>query len=257
MKIGFLNPQGNFDPNDSYWTEHPDFGGQLVYVKELASAMAEQGHKVDIITRWVMDPQWPEFQQLIDGYPEMPNVRILRLPCGPPGFLAKEKLWPHLGKDWVPNILKFYADEGGLPAAFTAHYADGGLVGALIAHKTKKSFTFTGHSLGAQKMDKLGVNQANLAMQDTRYHFTQRIMAERISMNHAGRVITSTRQERLEQYGHPAYRGAIEPQDEKRFAVIPPGVNQRIFSTQSHALDEQIAQRIAAALLRDVPVERH
>jgi len=40
MKIGFLNPQGNFDPGDSYWTEHPDFGGQLVYVKEVAIALA-------------------------------------------------------------------------------------------------------------------------------------------------------------------------------------------------------------------------
>ena len=46
MHIGFLNPQGNFDPNDSYWTEHPDFGGQLVYVKEVALAMADQGHRI-------------------------------------------------------------------------------------------------------------------------------------------------------------------------------------------------------------------
>ena len=41
MHIIFLNPQGNFDPEDSHLTEHPDFGGQLVYVKELAQAMAE------------------------------------------------------------------------------------------------------------------------------------------------------------------------------------------------------------------------
>ena len=39
MHIIFLNPQGNFDKNDSYWTMHPDFGGQLVYVKEIASEM--------------------------------------------------------------------------------------------------------------------------------------------------------------------------------------------------------------------------
>ena len=48
MYIVFLNPQGNFDKNDSFWTEHPDFGGQLVYVKELALAMGELGHKVDM-----------------------------------------------------------------------------------------------------------------------------------------------------------------------------------------------------------------
>ena len=205
MHIAFLNPQGNFDALNSYWTEHPDFGGQLVYVKELAVAMAAKGHRVDIITRKIVDPAWPEFSQLIDQYPGVERVRILRIPCGPSKFLPKEQLWPYLGKEWVPNILKFYADDGGLPQAFTAHYADGGLAAAMIAHKTRLPFTFTGHSLGAQKMDKLGVDMTNLAIQDAHYHFTQRILAERISMNHAGRVVTSTHQERLEQYGHESW----------------------------------------------------
>ena len=43
MHILFFNPQGNFDDVDSYLTEHPDFGGQLVYVKELAMAMVDAG----------------------------------------------------------------------------------------------------------------------------------------------------------------------------------------------------------------------
>ncbi|MFN2167505.1 MAG: glycosyltransferase family 1 protein, partial [Anaerolineae bacterium] len=54
MKIAFLNPQGNFDPKDSYWTEHPDFGGQLVYVKEVAIAVAALGHQADILTRQIV-----------------------------------------------------------------------------------------------------------------------------------------------------------------------------------------------------------
>ena len=68
MHIVFLNPQGNFDPADSYLTEHPDFGGQLVYVKELAQAMAQQGHKVDIVTRRIRDSSWPEFFADQDSY---------------------------------------------------------------------------------------------------------------------------------------------------------------------------------------------
>ncbi|HET9928319.1 MAG TPA: hypothetical protein VFQ09_05880, partial [Rubrobacter sp.] len=78
MHVAFINPQGNFDPNDSYWTAHPDFGGQLVYVKELALAMGDLGHKVDIVTRRIVDPEWPEFASDTDGYPDAPNVRILR-----------------------------------------------------------------------------------------------------------------------------------------------------------------------------------
>ena len=69
MHIVFMNPQGNFDPKDSYLTEHPDFGGQLVYVKELAQAMAKRGHKIDIITRRIRDASWPEFSTAQDSYP--------------------------------------------------------------------------------------------------------------------------------------------------------------------------------------------
>ncbi len=256
MHIAFLNPQGNFDPKDSYWTEHPDFGGQLVYVKEVAIAMAARGHQVDIVTRQIIDPEWPEFADQVDAYPGVEGVRILRIPCGPKGFLPKEQLWPHLGTEWVPAMIKFYETEGQIPDVFTAHYADGGLSGALIASALDRPFVFTGHSLGAQKMDKLNASRENLAELEERFHFSRRILAERVSMEWAGRIITSTYQERLEQYGHRAYRGAIDPQDDTRFAVIPPGVNRRIFNPDLTEVDKDIAERITAALKRDIDPER-
>ncbi|MEA3339588.1 MAG: glycosyltransferase, partial [Chloroflexota bacterium] len=257
MHIAFLNPQGNFDPADSYWTEHPDFGGQLVYVKELALAMGEMGHRVDIITRRIVDPDWPEFAARLDGYPGSPNVRILRIGCGPDRFLPKEELWPHLGPAWVTGILDFYQSEGALPRAFTAHYADGGLAAALIRRETGIPFTFTGHSLGAQKMDKLGASPGNLADLDARYHFARRIVAERVGMNHAGCIVTSTRQERTEQYGHRAYRGAVDVSDDAHFAVIPPGVNRRIFFPTPSPSDDVVRCRIEAAITRDISGDRH
>jgi sucrose-phosphate synthase len=256
LRIAFLNPQGNFDPQDSYWTEHADFGGQLVYVKEVALALGQMGHQVDVLTRRVVDAEWSGFESRVDAYPDKPNVRILRLPCGGDRFIRKEDLWPHLGSEWVPNILDFYHGEGKMPHAFTAHYADGGLVGALLLREPGIPFTFTGHSLGAQKMDRLGVTPDNLADLNARFHFARRILAERVSMNHAGCIITSTTQERLEQYAHPAYHGAVDPSDEKRFAVIPPGVNRRVFSSVSASDDVTIQGRIQAALERDVAEDR-
>ena len=157
MHFLFLNPQGNFDPKDRYWTEHPDFGGQLVYVKELAAALGRMDHRVDILTRRIRDSQWKGFEDTLDSYPGISNVRIIRLPCGGEGFLRKEELWPYLGTEWVPNIIRFYEDEGTLPDASTTHYADGGLCGALLQKEQGIPFTFTGHSLGAQKMDKLEI----------------------------------------------------------------------------------------------------
>jgi len=258
MHIGFLNPQGNFDPKDSYWTEHPDFGGQLVYVKEVALAMADQGHRVDIVTRQIIDDNWPEFAAPLDSYPGHNNVRIVRIPCGPEAFLPKEALWPYLGTDWVTRIVELYQSEGGLPDFFTTHYGDGGLVGAILKAQTGVPFTFTGHSLGAQKMDKLHVTPHNLAQIDRRFNFKERIMAERMGMNHAARIITSTSQEQIEQYTHPAYHGAVDPAgaDADRFAVIPPGVNRRVFSPEPGDIDPGVASRLDAALARDLPEER-
>jgi sucrose-phosphate synthase len=257
MLIAFLNPQGNFDPKDSYWTEHPDFGGQLVYVKEVALAMAELGHPVDILTRRIIDPKWPEFAAPLDGYPGQTNVRIVRIPFGGDAFLAKEQLWPTLGTDFVAGIREFYRGEGRLPDAMTAHYGDGGLAAAVFGEQSGIPFTFTGHSLGAQKMDKLGASRDNLAELDARYHFKQRILAERISMNRSAMNIVSTAQERFEQYAHPAYRGAVDVADEARFAVIPPGVNLSIFDHKAAGPAEAgVQDRLLQVFARDLLLER-
>ncbi len=253
MHIGFLNPQGNFDPDDSYWTEHPDFGGQLVYVKSVALAMGEMGHRVDILTRQIVDPEWPEFSERFASYPDAPNVRIVRLPAGPDEFLRKELLWPHLVRDWVPNVRDLYKDEGDLPDAFTTHYSDGGVCGALIEDETGVPFTFTGHSLGAQKMDKLDVTPENLEEMDDHFHFARRIVAERLSMNRSAVNVTSTEQERFEQYSHRAYRGASDVQDDRRFEVIPPGVNLDIFGADARSANEEATrEHVRARLARDI-----
>jgi len=254
MHIVLLNPQGNFDPRDSYWGRHPDFGGQLVYVKELALALAARGHWVDIVTRRIQDPAWPEFSAPLDRYPGHPGVRIVRIPCGPPRFLPKEELWPHI-EEWVEGILAFYRGEGSLPDVFSAHYADGGLAAALLRERTGVPFTFTAHSLGAQKWDALRGTAPEREL-EARYRFSTRIAAERRAMAQAGRIIVSTRLERFSQYAHPLYKGAVDPQDDSRFAVIPPGVNRRIFHPEPDSGDEAVWQKVEAAIARDITPER-
>lgn len=256
MHVAMLNPQGNFDPQDSYWTQHPDFGGQLVYVKEISLAMAARGHTVDILTRCIVDPDWPEFSAPIECYAHGDGVRIVRVACGPPTFLPKEQLWPHLGGVWVQGILDFYRAEDRLPDVFCAHYADGGVCGAILEEQTGVAFTFTGHSLGAQKLDKLEATRDNLAELDARFVFRRRLCAERVAMNHAARIVVSTGQEQREQYAHRAYRAVVDARDDRRFAVVPPGVNRDVFSDEPGALDAAIQARIEQALARDLPPER-
>jgi len=244
MHICFLNPQGNFDPADSYLTEHPDFGGQLVYVKETAIAMAEMGHKVDIVTRRIRDDAWPEFAEDKDTYPGYEDrIRILRFPCGGDVFLGKEHLWPHL-PEFVDNMLEYYVGYDKVPDFFTAHYGDGGYCAVLAQAKTGIDFTFTGHSLGAQKLDKLGTALNNMDTMQDRYAFAQRIAAERMSMRRAHRIITSTEQERYEQYSHPLYSGAVDVNTPHTFRVQTPGVNTRIFSARSRPDDAEFEAKL-------------
>ncbi|MBT4933907.1 MAG: glycosyltransferase [Rhodospirillaceae bacterium] len=242
MHIAFLNPQGNFDTADSYLAEHPDFGGQLVYVKEVAQAMAAMGHKIDIVTRKIDDPEWPEFSSAIDAYQGFEeNLRILRFPCGGAKFLGKEELWPHL-EEFVRNMLDFYGDD--LPDFATAHYGDGGYCAVLAKSLAGIGFTMTGHSLGAQKFDKLGTTLANVDAMEERYCFSRRIAAERLSMREAYRIITSTEQERREQYSHPLYAGAVDVDEPGKFSVIPPGVNTRIFTTDKSDIDATVKEKL-------------
>jgi sucrose-phosphate synthase len=242
VHIVFINPQGNFDNKDSYLAEHPDFGGQLVYVKEVAIAMAQLGHRVDIVTRRIDDPKWPEFNgdtEFYDNYPE--NPRIVRASCGGPLFLQKEHLWPHLD-EFVDNLIAFYGDEQ--PDFVTSHYADGGYCAARMLKKTGIGYTFTGHSLGAQKLDKLGTNLQNLESMELKYHFSKRIEAERLAMELASRIITSTNQERYEQYAHPLYQGAVDVNDDEKFSVIPPGVNLSVFSNEVQPHDAKYREKL-------------
>jgi len=252
MHFAFLNPQGNFDAADSHLTEHPDFGGQLVYVKEVAQSLVDLGHRVDILTRLVDDPEWPEFSEPIATYPgyDEASLRIIRIPCGGPRFLAKERLWPRM-PEFVDRVVRFYGDAP--PDFATGHYADGGYCSALLKAHLGIPFTFTGHSLGAQKLDKLGTTADNWPEMEERFRFSSRIAAERLSMEQASRIITSTEQERDEQYSHPLYQGAVDVSARERFSVIPPGVNMTVFTREPNDGEADILARLAARVESDGP----
>ncbi|MBN2252933.1 MAG: glycosyltransferase [Kosmotogaceae bacterium] len=249
MRIAFINPQGNFDRNDSYWTTHPDFGGQLVYVKEIASAMSEMGINCDIITRKIFDDKWPEFADEFDSYPGRNNLRIVRIPFGPEGFLRKEQLWPYLS-EFAKRIREFYHAERTLPNFVTTHYGDGGLTGAMLFKETGIPYSFTAHSLGAQKLDKLLQTGADRFQIEREFNFSFRIAAERISMKYSAINFVSTSMERFQQYSHRLYRDFSDVGNDSRYSVVPPGVNTDIFTTSSTELDGIIERRFKEAVER-------
>ncbi len=257
MFITFLNPQGNFDKNDSGWASHPDFGGQLVYVKEVAVEMAALGHRVDIVTHQIIDEKWPEFAEPFDYYDGVDNLRIVRIPFGTDKYLNKEELWQYLCTEYVERLIEFYNKEGSMPDIITSHYGDGGLSAAYFKLKTGIPYTFTAHSLGAQKMDKLKVNKYNIEKFNNKYNFTLRLLGERISMNNANKIITSTEQERFSQYTHTSYQEAVVIDNDDRFAIVAPGVSLRVFDREDKLeINSSISDYIEAKIKRDIEKDR-
>jgi sucrose-phosphate synthase len=63
-------------------------------------------------------------------------------------------------------------------------------------------------------------------------------------MERASAIVTSTGQERFEQYSPALYAGAVNVTDDARFAVIPPGVNTRVFNTEAKKGDEEVRDRL-------------
>ncbi len=66
-----------------------DSGGQNVYVAHVARRLAAAGHAVDVLTRRD-DARAPAVVELA------PGVRVLHVDAGPPRFVPKEELLPHM-----------------------------------------------------------------------------------------------------------------------------------------------------------------
>ena len=225
LTVGLLNPQGHVRWRNIQIASHPDTGGQIVYILEIAKELEKLGCRIDIFTRYFKDTEWPGYDKEIENYNE--NLRIVRIKCGPEDkFVKKEELWPIIN-EFAEGIKEFYRKEGYKPAIFTSHYADGGLTAAILKKEMKIPFIHTGHSLGGKKLDNLRISKSNFTEINNNYKFHLRIVAERISFKNSSAIIVSTAQEIEKQYGHKVYIGIVR--NKKNFHIIPPGINPEQF----------------------------
>jgi sucrose-phosphate synthase len=196
----------------------PDTGGQTKYVVELARALAERPEveRVDLVTRRVVgDAVSPDY-----GRPEevlSEGARLLRIECGPPGYLRKEVLWDHLDT-FADNLLLHLRETDRPPDLVHAHYADAGYVGNRVASQLGVPLVFTGHSLGRVKRRRLLAAGAPREEIESRYNMNRRIQAEEHTLSNASAVVVSSRQESEEQYDLYGFQP-------ERLLVIPPGID--------------------------------
>jgi sucrose-phosphate synthase len=218
-----------------------DTGGQVLYVVELARALARQHEvvKVDLLTRRIEDSSvsadYARPEEMLGN-----NARIIRLPCGPRRYLRKESLWPYLDQ-LVDRALLFLREQKRLPDVIHSHYADAGYVGMQLSQLLGIPQIHTGHSLGRSKQQRLLAQGRKPQALERQFSFYRRIATEEAILQHASLIITSTPQESDEQYGlYTNYH-------RERAVVIPPGTDISRFSPPSR----KIAPEPEAARLID------
>ena len=196
-----------------------DTGGQVLYVLDLARALAEHPEvsRVELMTRQILstnvDHQYGEhLEQIAD------KAWIVRLPFGPHRYLYKEHLWPYLPQ-FVDNALIHFREIGRVPDVIHGHYADAGEAGIRLVRLLDAPLVHTGHSLGRVKRQRLLDKGLSEEVIEERYHMGRRIEAEERVLGRADLIIASTLQEIEEQY-------SMYNEDARdRMVVIPPGVD--------------------------------
>ena len=206
-----------------------DTGGQVVYVVELSKKLAQLGFEVDIWTRRFENQ--PEIDVIND------RVRVLRMPCGGPGFIEKEYLVRHLG-EWSENALRFINKHRLKYQFFNSHYWDAGYATQRLAEALDVPHVHTPHSLGLWKKQLMEKDFPDDAANFTKkYNFTQRINEETLLYRNCDEVIATTPPQVdmiVEEYGAPA----------EQVHMIPPGYDDNRFYPVSAASRTALRQRL-------------
>jgi mannosylfructose-phosphate synthase len=206
-----------------------DTGGQVVYVLELSKKLAQLGFEVDIWTRRFED------QPEIDIVNE--RVRVIRVPCGGPGFLDKEYLVRHL-PEWSENALRFMKKHGLKYQFLNSHYWDAGFATQRLSEALEVPHVHTPHSLGLWKKQLMERDfPEDAAKFEKKYNFTQRINEETLLYRNCAQVIATTPPQVdmiVKDYGVPA----------ELVHMIPPGYDDNRFYPVSASSRDAIRQRL-------------
>jgi phosphoheptose isomerase len=201
-----------------------DSGGQNVYVGQLARHLAAIGYEVDVFTRRD-NSGLPEVAEWTAG------VRIVHVPAGPPAFVRKEDLLPHMA-EFTEAMLRFCRRQRVPYALAHANFWMSGLVAADLRRALGLPFVVTFHALGRVRR---AFQRTADEFPDVRFAIEDRIVAE------ADHVVAECPQEEEDLI---RYYNA----DPARITIIPGGFDPMEFSA--------IAKPLARVMLGLAPDER-
>lgn len=211
-----------------------DTGGHIRYLMGLVEA-SEQDRSIDKITiatrafRGLLgDEYWQPHEKVTD------KVDIVRFPTAEPGYLPKEELWREV-PSFAEALIDWIGTQPAPPAMLHAHYADAGMVAAIVRERLGIPFVFTSHSLGQVKLEAFSRSDTD-GISDGADNLNHRLESEERALTDAALVIASSRDEAEIQYA--GYRGYPPG----KIRVIPPGAELEMFTNarSSIAVDRMI-----------------
>ena len=243
LYVALFSLHGLIRSNDLELGRDADTGGQTRYVVELANALAESEGvgKVELFTRLIDDDSVdPIYKQTTEPLAH-PNAQIVRLPAGPREYLPKEALWDYLD-EFADHAIEWFTEHDHFPEILHSHYADAGYVATKIANQTGIPLVHTGHSLGRDKLKRLTSAGLSIDQIEQDYKISTRIEAEELTLANADLVITSTTNEREDQYELYDYYNPEVMQ------IVPPGVDLKSFSPPQKAQDTDVYNNLTKHL---------
>ncbi|QTD40339.1 glycosyltransferase [Sporosarcina sp. Te-1] len=195
-KLLFISDHG--DPLAALGGEQA--GGQNNYVKQLALALDQKGHQVDVITHWADESMPP-----IESFGT--QCQVIRIAAGKRGYVPKSDLY-----DMLPDFYAEMCETINLSSydIMHTHYWLSGLLGLNIVKDFGVPWIHTSHSLGIAKAQATGQREY------------ERLRAERIILEHADTIVATTKTERnlIQEFVN----------DPARIKVVPIGVDKNFES---------------------------
>jgi D-inositol-3-phosphate glycosyltransferase len=188
-----------------------DAGGQNTYVAHVARSLAKLGHHVDVLTRRD-DPALPAAVDL------RPGVRVLHIPAGPPRFVPKEQLLPHMPA-FTRAARQLLAHSVPYDVVH-ANFFMSGLVGLRLKASFGLPLVMTFHALGHVRREHQGPCDG---------FPPERIAIEERIVRGADRVVAECPQDRLDLL-------RLYGADDRRIVTVPCGVDLKEFAPVERAL---------------------
>ncbi len=185
-------------------------GGLNVYVRALASELAERGHTVDVFTRRT-DADSPTTLPIGAAESGSSAARVVQITAGPPQYEEKNAL-PAYVDEFTDCVESFVAEEGASYDIIHSHYWLSGLASEQLKARWGVPHIAMFHTLGEVKA------RARVSEHEPE----PRILAETAIAQNADRVVVASKDE---QRLLVRYYGA----DANSISVVPCGVNLGLF----------------------------